>query len=123
MTPEKREQLTAHLAQHGLSVLMTKDLDGILLQLAKLAQFNRLMLTAAAGNPVVEFAVDHVQREQACVDASDWDFAIPMETANIPWLLQAVNVELQQLLDKRASIQPDRLPAAVAAFSAIISRR
>ena len=64
MKPETRQKLDEKLNQHGLSVLLTRDYDSILMQLARLAQFERLMLLAAAGNPAVEFAVEHVLREQ-----------------------------------------------------------
>lgn len=64
MTPEKRTELQRTLKGHGLTVLLTRDYDAILQQLARLAQFERLMIQVAAGNPAVEFAVDHVTKQQ-----------------------------------------------------------
>jgi len=71
MTPEKYAELTKHLAGQGLTVLPTRDFDSILLQLARLAEFKRLMLQVAAGNYIVEFAVEHV-----CTKIDDADQAI-----------------------------------------------
>ena len=130
MTPEHRAKLELRMAEYnqglnpgGLSVLMTRDYDEILLQLAQLAQFQRLLLTAAAGNPAMEFAVEHVQREQAAMTDSCAGFAVPLEILNIPTVLQAVNVELQKQLDATGTIHLQRLPAAVTAFSAILCGR
>ena len=119
MTPDARKKLEQKLSGHGLSVLLTRDFDAILLQLARLAQFERLMLTAAAGNPAVEFAVDHVQREQSAFIDCDRDFTVPLAVGNIPRILQAVNIELQQRLDSASHFYPDRLNAAIVAFTAI----
>jgi hypothetical protein len=122
MTPEKREKLTSDLAPHGLSVLLTRDFDGILLQLARLAQFERLMMLTAAGNPSVECAVEHVHCQQISPVPSPREFSEPLETIHIPQLLQAVNVELQRAMDNGGNLMPDRVAAAVLAFSAILIR-
>lgn len=68
MTPETRTELKRKLADHGLTVLRTEDHNAMLQQLARLSQFERLMLNTAVGNPVVEHAVEHViltQKQQA----------------------------------------------------------
>jgi hypothetical protein len=64
MTPEKRNELIRSLNDTGMTVLLTRDYASMLLQLARLSQFERLMVTTAAGNPAVEFAVDNVHRQQ-----------------------------------------------------------
>lgn len=118
MTPEKREQLTDHLAEHGLSVLLTKDFDAILMQLARLAQFERLMLTAAAGNPAVEFAVEHVRYEQG-----DDDNTRPLEISDLPKVLTAAHKHLHDQLGKPARLDTHTVNAAVSAFVGILCRR
>lgn len=123
MTPEKREQLTSDLAPHGLTVLLTRDYDATLMQLARLAQFERLMMRTAAGNPAVECAVEHVQCQQISTYPKGREFNVPLETVHIPQILQAVNTELQRTLDSNGNLMPDRLTAAVLAFSAVLIRR
>lgn len=115
MTPEKRAELTTQLAANGLTVLLTKDFDAIMLQLAHLAQFERLLLKAAAGNPPVEFVVEHVQSVQHYPVESR-----PMEILDIPWVLMAIHRALYEKLDKGAQLRPERLYAASAAFTGII---
>ncbi|HIJ95802.1 MAG TPA: hypothetical protein HPP94_08725 [Desulfuromonadales bacterium] len=70
MTLQKRDELQRTLNDHGLTVLFTRDYDDIKRQLARLAQFERLMISAAAGNPDVEFAVDHVAKQQSAGEAA-----------------------------------------------------
>lgn len=64
MTPEQRQHLIKKMDENGMTVLLTRDYFGMLLQLARLSQFERLMIKTAAGNPHVEIAVDHVRRIQ-----------------------------------------------------------
>jgi hypothetical protein len=64
MTPEKFTEMERKLDRHGLTVLLTRDYVAMLIQLARLAQFERLMIQTAAGNPAVEFAVEHVKKQQ-----------------------------------------------------------
>jgi uncharacterized protein (DUF302 family) len=60
MSPETRTKLKNTLADHGLTVLKTVDHNAMLQELARLAQFERLILNTAAGNPPVESAVEYV---------------------------------------------------------------
>lgn len=115
MTPEKRAELTAQLADHGLSVLLTRDLDGILLELARLAQFERLVMT----NDHIFNAGDIAAIRASCaLDPSDR--CRPMEVIDVPVILDQVNKALHVELDKQTSINPLRVNAAVIAFTGII---
>ncbi len=116
MTPEKREELTKQLAEHGLSVLLTRDFDAILLQLARLAQFERLMVI----NEHLFNAVGIAAIRASCGVDSDNDLR-PMEVIDIPLIGIEVNRATQIMLDKQAHIDLHRLPAAVLAFVGILS--
>lgn len=122
MTPEKRRELTTQLGDQGLYVIPTRDFDAILMQLARLAQFERMMLTVAAGNPAVEFAVEHVQCEQQAPPHMISDAAAlrPLTTLDIPTVLNDVNRALHDQLDKQAHIDPLRAQAAALAFVGIL---
>lgn len=124
MTPEKREELTNQLADQGLSVLLTHDFDSILIELARLAQFERLMMTALENDPlelldVVMAEVRAQQEEPPHVMLNPADLR-PMETIDIPWILMEVNRPLQAMLNKQTSIDIKRVHAAVAAFVGIL---
>lgn len=122
MTPEKRRELTKQLGDQGLYVIPTRDFDAILMQLARLAQFERLMLSAAAGNPVVEFAVDHVRDEQQAPPHMISDAAAlrPLTSLDIPTVLNEVNRALHEQMDKQAHIDPQRAQVAALAFVSIL---
>lgn len=90
MTPATREKLEQTLIDHGLTVLQTRDHNAILQQLASLAEFKRLVLTAAAGNPIVEYAVSHVIKKQLQTKITQ-----PQSMEQIPEILAMVNRALQ----------------------------
>jgi hypothetical protein len=118
MTPEKRVELTTQLADHGLSVLLTKDFDAILIQLARLAQFERLIVTAAEGNPRLADAVKMARLIQDTAAASESHH--PLAILDIPTIIIDLHRALHDMLDKQACIAPLRVHAAVAAFTGII---
>lgn len=86
MTPETRSKLEKTLSDHGLTVVLTRDHNAMLLQLASLAEFKRLMLTAAAGNPAVEYTVSHVIKNQLQTKITQ-----PLSMEQIPAILAMVN--------------------------------
>ncbi len=119
MTPQKRAELTTQPAAHGLSVLLTRDYDAILLQLAQLAQFERLMLQIAACNPAAAGMVGETRSEQKrftdCRGSSR-----PLEVLDIPSILNRVNRALHDALDAKRPVNPSLIPAATAAFVTIL---
>ncbi|MDD5107591.1 MAG: hypothetical protein PHC49_18505 [Desulfuromonadaceae bacterium] len=117
MTPEKRIELTKQLAGQGLYVLPTRDFDAILLQLARLAQFERLMMLEAECSAWVDIAAQRVKAEQALPD----DDAIrPLEVLDIPSIQIETFRALYDRLEKNICINPNRVHAAVAAFVGIL---
>lgn len=117
MTPQTRAELEQKLAEHGLTVLLTRDYNTILLHLARLAQFERLLLTAAKTDPLCQYALDLIQARwlpynDDCPDA--------LGILDIPEILMAINRVLNSLSDRQARINTDRLPAAIAAFAGIL---
>lgn len=116
MTPDQ-QKIATELVPHGLSVLLTRDFDAILLQLARLAQFERLMLTAAAGNPAVEFAIEHVRAQQG-----DDDITRPLEISDLPKVLTAAHKHLHDQLGKPARLDTHSVNAAVTVFVGILCR-
>ncbi|MFZ2949533.1 MAG: hypothetical protein WA003_08610 [Desulfuromonadaceae bacterium] len=115
MTPETRKKLEQKLNEHGLSVLLTRDYDSILLQLASLAQFKRLMLTNAP--PFCAADISAICRSSDI--ETDRDMR-PMEILDIPVIGMELNRALQDQLDKRACISLHRVNAAVLAFVGIL---
>lgn len=115
MTPEKREELTQQLADQGLSVLLTRDFDSILIQLARLAQFERLMITN--DHLFDTAAVKSISR--SCDVAAD-DDCRPMEILDIPTIEIELHRALHAQLDKQICINPFRVHAAVTAFIGIL---
>lgn len=123
MTPEKREELTKHLAGQGLFVLQTRDFDSILMQLARLAQFERLMISYSEGEKtglvrdlikVAHVVTDHADNPSDCR---------PLECVDIPSILADVNRELQAQMDRGAYIDHSTIHAATVAFSGILFKR
>lgn len=100
------------------------DLDGILLQLARLAQFERIMIEMGD--------LDKSHRVKDCIELTrvrqeappyvkpDTNDMRPMETIDIPYVLMEVNRVLQASLDKRAVIDIHRVQAAALAFIGIL---
>lgn len=119
MTPQKRAELTTQLATHGLSVLLTRDYDAILLQLAQLAQFERLMLQIADCNPAAAGMVGEIRSEQKrftdCAGCSR-----PLDVLDIPAILNLANRALHEALDARRDVNPALITAATAAFICIL---
>lgn len=117
MTPEKRAELTAQLAQHGLSVLLTRDYDAILLHLARLAQFERLVM--ANGHLFNPADIEAIRR--SCDSGYPSAAGIRLlDILDIPVILAAMNRELRRRMDEQTRIDPDRLSAATAAFIGIL---
>lgn len=120
MSPETRTKLKNTLADHGLTVLQTKDHTAMLQELARLAQFERLMLTTAAGNPPVETAVEHVilsQLQSAGTPVPD-AFTGAMEIDDIPRVMREAHAGLHsyhrrqvELLDPKTA--PDIIEGAL----------
>lgn len=123
MTPEKQAELTRQFADHGLTVLLSKDFDSILIQLARLAQFERLMRQQAEENPWVMGGVAAVQAEQERFTPGVSRFRPALELIDIPAILAAVNRELQAQYDASARFDQNDLSAATAAFIGILCRR
>lgn len=117
MTDGLRAELSRKLKSNGLTVVKTGDYESMLLQLARLARFQRIMLATAAGNPVVEVAVEHV-RQQTDQPESDrrrpplerLDPACRMEIDDIPRVLRIAHAGLHNYLAQDASLLD---PAAV----------
>ena len=122
MTPEKRAELIKHLASHGLSVLLTRDFDSMLIQLARLAQFERLLIQSSETNPWVRATLERIWNEQKMFVDNQNDIR-RMEIIDVPTVLNSVNRALNDQLDQRAHINPEHLTAATAAFTAILCRR
>ena len=122
MNPEKRATLETQLNEQGLSVLLTRDYDALLLQLARLAQFERLLLSAADGNPHLKFAVNQVQHEQRRFDGAVEACPRPLVVLDIPQTLREVNVALHAAIDSGCGIRPELIRPATAAFIGLICR-
>lgn len=121
MTPEKRAELTAQLADYGLSVLLTKDFDSILIQLARLAQFERLVVNAAENNPRLADTVKMVRLIQDSGSLTDdAGQRRPLAILDIPAIMIELHRALHDQLDKQVCINHLRVHAAVAAFVGIL---
>lgn len=117
MTPETRAELEQTLAENGLTVLLTRDYNTTLLHLARLAQFERLLIMAADNDPLCRYALDLVEARRLpdsgpCSDR--------LEILDIPEILTAINRVLNSLIDRQARINAERFPAAIAAFAGIL---
>jgi hypothetical protein len=123
MTPEKRAELTKHLAGHGMSVLMTKDFDSILMQLARLAQFERLMETKSESDKRLSETIKMVRLIQGPVSPLPADQPRLLEILDIPTILTDVHKALHRELDHTARIDHNSINAATAAFIGILFRR
>lgn len=118
MTPQTRAELEQKLAAHGLTVLLTRDFDAIMLQLDRLAQFERLMQEVAEGNPPVEFAMGYVRAMQHYPVESR-----PMEILDIPEIMIGLLRELHEQINRGTRIRCERITAATTAFIGIITAR
>ena len=123
MTPEKREELTRNLAGHGLSVMLSKDFDSILIQLARLAEFERLIVKSLPLYPSLNGLLQQIKTYQRCFTFDESPRGQLMELVDIPAILSSVNRELQLQLDQSACFDQADLPAATAAFIGILCRR
>ncbi|MDD5106074.1 MAG: hypothetical protein PHC49_10705 [Desulfuromonadaceae bacterium] len=123
MTPEKYIELTKQLAGQGLSVLPTRDFDAILMQLARLVQFERLMITALENDPLelLDVIMEEVHAEQnAAADIPGCAAMRPLEILDIPSIQIETFRALYDRLDKNICINPTRVHAAVSAFVGIL---
>lgn len=119
MTPEKRVELTTLMAANGLSLLLARDFDALLLQLAHLAQFERLLLQAADGNPHLECAIAYVKKQQTLFDEPAADQRA-LELLDIPTILCRVSGALHEALATGNRINIDLTPTATAVFVKIL---
>lgn len=117
MTDGVLAELSRKLKANGLTVVKTGDYESMLLQLARLARFQRLMLSTAAGNPVVEVAVEDVRQQMDLPEANRCrpplvrlDPACRMEIDDIPRVLRTAHAGLHNYLARDASLLD---PAAV----------
>jgi hypothetical protein len=118
MSPETCAKLEQKLNEHGLTVMLTRDHTAIMLQLARLAQFERQLVTMAqVDRPLAAYV-----KKARELDTLDSETRV-METLDIPEILTAINRGLHGQITRRASIDPARIPAAVTAFIGIICRR
>lgn len=120
MTPEKHTELN----EQGYSVIKTSDLDAILLQLARLAQFERLMIEM--GN------LDESHRVRDCIEITrvrqeappyvkpDTNDMRPLAILDIPMIGIELHQALHEQLDKHVCINPVRVQAAISAFVGIL---
>ena len=123
MTPEKRRELTKQLADQGLSVLLTRDFDSILMQLARLAQFERMMVEmgeADKSHRVKDCIAVTRARQEAPPNMPGYEEMRPLEILDIPTINIELHRALHDRLDKQVCINPLRLHAAVAAFVGIL---
>jgi hypothetical protein len=126
MTPEKRDKLTQQLAEQGLTVLMTRDYDAILLQLARLAQFERLLDGKAESDKRLAEIIRFIRLMQMPVESfrpGDIEKARPLETLDVPTILTGVHKALHVQLDNCATVYHNSIHAATAAFIGILFRR
>lgn len=126
MTPEHRVELQNHLAEHGLSVLMTRDYDAILIQLARLAQFERLIEQKAETDKRLSETIKMIRLIQRPFNAgrpADLSQVRPMEIIDVPDIVTVVHRALHDNLGKNALIDHTHIHAATAAFVGILFRR
>lgn len=123
MTPEKRAALENTLAEHGLTVMLTSDHKALLQNLARLAQFERLMQHMAEGDMTGMTArtVDTVRMVMACPEYSGE--IKQLQVLDIPEIITEVHRDLHKLLDDGAHILPAWQFIARAAFIAILTGR
>jgi len=121
MTTESRPIEIRESGTH--SVIRTADLDNILMQLARLAQFERLMINALKNDPLelLDVIMAEVHAEQnAAADIPGCDAMRPLKIIDIPKIEIALHRELHERLDKQVCIHPQRMNAAVVAFVGIL---
>ncbi len=121
MTPQKRTELTQKMAEYGLSVMLTRDYDSLLTQLASLAQFERVMLSIAECNPAAAGMVSEIRSEQRRFTEPTGP-ARQMTVLDIPGILRDANQALHTALDRELQFRPELLPVATALFSSILCR-
>jgi hypothetical protein len=123
MTPEKYIELSTTLAGQGLTVLPTKDFDPILIQLARLAQFERPMLTKAESDKRLAETINMVRLIQDSVSPLPANQPRHLEILDIPTIVTAVHHELHDQLGRCARVDHNSIHAATAAFIGILFRR
>ncbi|BCS54533.1 hypothetical protein [Geobacter sp. SVR] len=121
--PPAQRKIAAELAPHGLTVLLTRDYNSILLQLARLAQFERLVVNLAEADQSGRVAdcIKCVRVLQTAPHVAPGEDVRPMEVLDIPHIVTDVHRELHARLDRKTHISPERLHAATAAFVGILS--
>jgi len=126
MTPGKRAELDKQLNEQGLSVLLTKDFDSILIQLARLAQFERLLAARAEHDTRLADIITRtriIQGSDHVAYPTDIEPSRPLEILDIPSILTDVHQALHDQLDKQATLKHESVHAATAAFIGILCRR
>lgn len=118
MTPVKLNELAAKLATHGMTVTMTRDHHATMLNLARLAQFERLMVDFGRSDKTgrVADAVETIRLMQRyhAIDCR------PLEILDVPVAITEVHRAMHARLDRGDVIHNERLHAAVSAFTAIL---
>ncbi|MFZ2949005.1 MAG: hypothetical protein WA003_05930 [Desulfuromonadaceae bacterium] len=108
------------------TTLLTSDFDAILLQLARLAQFERMMLTALENDPLelLDVVMAEVRAEQAAPPyIPGYADLRPLETIDIPTIGLQVHQALHGCLDKQVCLNPLRVHAAVSTLIAILQAK
>ena len=123
MIPETRAKLEQKLNELGLSVLRTCDYDAILMQLARLAQFERMMVEmgeADKSHRVKDCIAVTRARQEAPPNMPGYEEMRPLEILDIPTINIELHRALHDRLEKQVCINPLRVHAAVAAFVGIL---
>jgi hypothetical protein len=107
-----------YLSDDEMSVLRTCDFAALLIQLAHLAQFKRLVVDAAGLYPMLDGVLEYIRGQQQ--PAPPEGSARPLEILDIPSIMHQVHGGLCTILDCGGNINPDRLPIAVDAFVAVL---
>lgn len=103
--------------------MLTKDYNTILMQLARLAQFERLMHLAANDLAGADLTLEQIRAEQRRFAMEGTDILRPMETLDVPTILAEVNKALHEQMDNQARLDFDSIHAATSTFTAILCRR
>lgn len=125
MTLDERIELTRTLAGQGLTVIPTRDYDGILLQLARLAQFERLVMNAVDIDPLglFEQVIAEIHTEMNEADNPRYNTMRPMDVVDIPMVQMETFRALYARINTDICLDPTRVDAAVSAFAGILFAR
>lgn len=109
-----------------ITTIPTATFDSILIQFARLAQFERLMVTKAEHDPRLAAIIKMVQLDQGPVVLAG-DAALeqlrPLEVGDLPIVLSAAHKHLHDQLGQPSLLDATAINAAVAAFVGLLCRR